>query len=106
METENKQYRRNIISNNAYSISSHQYKTLYRTGKETISLNSGFYREDYNVLFKELMLSEYVWINYEGNTLPVNVKSTELAYKTVLNDKLIQYKIDLEFAFDTINTVN
>jgi len=31
--------------------------------------------------------------------------SSSLAFKTKLDDKLINYKIELEFAFDKINNV-
>ena len=46
-----------------------------------------------------------MWINYENNTLPVNIKSSDMSFKTRLNDSLIEYNIELEFAYDTINSV-
>jgi len=58
-----------------------------------------------NQTIEELFLSENVWIRYEGKTLPVMPKSKQLLYKTSLNDKLINYTIEFNFAFDKINNV-
>ena len=58
-----------------------------------------------NSTIEEMFLSENVWIRYENKTLPVLPKSKSLAYKTVLNDKLINYTVELEFAFTKINSV-
>lgn len=102
---ESDNYRSYTYSDQTYSVSNHQYRQLYTRGREEISLNSGFYDEDYNEVFRQLTLSEKVWIHYEGTLLPVNLKSKDLAFKTRLNDKLINYKLDFEFAFDKINSV-
>jgi len=105
MSVENENYRGFLYNGSSYSVSEHQYKNYNVTARETISLNSGFYTEDYNEVFKQLLLSERVWIDYKDQILPVNIKSKELAFKTQVNDKLIDYKIDFEFAFDKINNV-
>jgi hypothetical protein len=52
-----------------------------------------------------MQLSEDCWIEVNNKTLPVNITSSELAYKTNLNDKLINYTINIEYAFDTINNI-
>jgi hypothetical protein len=41
----------------------------------------------------------------DGNVLPVNVSDSSFSYKTSLNDKLINYTIKIDFAFDTINNI-
>jgi hypothetical protein len=105
MNVKDKMYRSNTIVDGVYSINKHQYRTLFKTGKQSLSLSSGFYSESYNEVFKQLFLSDKVWINYKGKTLPVNIKSKEMSFKTSLNDSLIEYKIDVEFAYDTINSV-
>ena len=105
MQIESEKYRSYTLENGTYSTAKHQYRNLMVSGKQAISLNSGFYPETYNIVFEQLVLSEKVWIDYEGNLLPVNLKSNELAYKTRLNDKLINYKLDFEFAFDKINSI-
>ena len=68
-------------------------------------MNTGFVKEDMNQTIEELYFSENVWIRYEGKTLPVIPTSKSLQYKTSLNDKLINYTIDFEFAFDKLNNI-
>lgn len=105
MSVENESYRGYLYNGSSYNVSEHQYKNYNVSARETISLNSGFYTEDFNEVFRQLLLSERVWIDYKNQILPVNIKSKELAFKTQVNDKLIDYKIDFEFAFDKINSV-
>lgn len=114
-KVENEQYRASVVSGSVssigvlsvdYSTSGHQYKNMYSSGKESLELNSGFYPESYNEIFKQLMLSEETWINYENKTLPVNIKTSSIKYKTQLDDKLINYSIEVDFAFDKINLAN
>lgn len=91
-------------SNDA-NINRHQYKTLNKIGKEKLTINSGYYPESHNEIFKQLLLSEEVWIEIENQTLPVNISNSSFNYKTQLKDKLINYTLDLDFAFDLINSV-
>jgi hypothetical protein len=105
MNTKEESFRSNTLSSGSYSVSDHQYKVLYKTAKKSLQLNSGFYNEDYNETFTQLFLSEKVWIEYNNQTLPVNISSKNLEYKTRLNDMLIQYRVQLDFAFDTINSI-
>ena len=105
MSVENENYRGFTGSSTGYDISEHQYRNYNVIGKESISLNSGFYTEDINEVFRQVLLSEKIWIYYNDKILPVNIKSKELSFKTQVNDKLIDYKIEFEFAFDKINNV-
>jgi hypothetical protein len=105
LNVESDNYRSYTYSNGTYDTSKHQYSNLNVSGKQSLSLNSGFYPELHNSVWTELVLSEKIWIYYNSKVLPVMLKSKELAYKTSLNDKLINYKLDFEFAFDTINSI-
>ena len=105
LTTKKETFKRNIIVNGTYNVSSHQQKVLTKNGVEKMTLNTGFYPELYNDIFKELQLSENVWIEIENRITPVNVDSSGLEYKTQLNEKLINYTVDLSFAFDTINNI-
>ena len=53
------------------------------------------------------MLTENAWlVNTETNeTTPVIPKTKSLTYKTSVNDKLTQYTIEFDYAYDAINTV-
>ena len=114
MKTDEESFRRNTLGGvnvldtggGEYSTAQHQYKNLYKSGKQSISLNSGFYPEEYNEVFRQMMLSTDCWIRYNGKVLPVNISDSDINYKTSINDKLIEYSIKCDFAFDTINSIN
>jgi len=100
-------FRRNIIVNNTTSYPTYagQSARYNVNGQTTLTLNTGFIKEDMNQTIEELFLTENVWIRYENKTLPVIPKTKSLAFKTSLNDKLINYTIEFEFAFTKINSV-
>ena len=105
MNTSQQTYKSNLVVDGSYSINKHQKSILTKQGNESLTLNSGFYSEDNNEVFKQLFLSEQVWIDYDSETLPVNITSSNLVHKTRLKDKLISYEISLEFSNDTINNI-
>ena len=105
MNTSQQTYKSNLVVDGSYSINKHQKSILTKQGNESLTLNSGFYSEDNNEVFKQLFLSEQVWIEYDSETLPVNITSSNLVHKTRLKDKLISYEISLEFSNDTINNI-
>ena len=98
-------YGANIITSGSYSTRAHKNKVLYKNAKETLSLSSGYYPEATNSLFEELLISERVWINYEGDTLPVVIETSNFTIKTSVNDKLINYQIEVAFANEKINNI-
>ena len=89
----------------SYDLQQHQHRIFNKNAKESVSLNTGYISEQYNSVIKELLLSELVWAEKDGNILPVNLKSESLTFKTRLNDKLINYTLDIEYAFDKINNI-
>jgi len=78
-----------------------------KNGVESITLNSGFVVEALNESFKQLMLSEEVTLyDFDNNvSQAVNVTDSELKYKTSVNDKLINYSIDLEMSNNIIDDI-
>lgn len=88
-----------------YDTTKHQYQTFNVGAKGTIQLNTAYVTEDHNETIKQLLLSEYVWIYKDSSYIPVKPKTQSLQYKTKVNDKLIQYTLDFEYAFDLINNV-
>jgi len=95
-----------------YSISDAPNKVFNTTAKQTFTLSSGYYPEQANQFFEQLLLSEYVWLERPRKTnpsinevIPVKVKTSSMAFKTSVNDKLIEYTIDFEEAFDYINNI-
>ena len=51
------------------------------------------------------MQSEYVWMEQDTIAYPVVVDTSSLTYKTSVNDKLVDYTIDLSFAYDGIQNI-
>ena len=105
LNTEKQSYEANTQSIGTYSINEHQKRVFSKMGSETMSLNTGFYPEAYNEVFRQLMLSEEVWIRYENNILPINIIDSGMDFKKSVNDKLINYTINVEFAFDKISNI-
>ena len=107
MSSKRQSYSSNTLnSSNSYSISDHTKRDFNITASETISLSSGFVPESYNDVFKQLMLSETVWLNNEHNqVLPINIKTSSISYKTQVNDKLIEYTINFENSYNVLNDI-
>lgn len=108
INTTSNQFKANILdfsSTPTYSTTSPQVQKFNVNGKEVITLNSGFYDEQYNEVVRQLMLSENVWIDNGTDVLPVNVNTSSYTFRTRVNDKLIQHSLEFEYAFDKINSV-
>ena len=91
---------------NTYSLNEHSNKVYNTNGQETLELNTGFVSELMNETFKELLVSEYVYLtDSAGSRYPVNLKDSSLTYKTSLNDKLINYTMSFEKSFTYINNI-
>ena len=105
MATTEERYKSNILTNGTYNTYDPQIKLLTKNGNQTLKLNSDYYPESYNEVFRQLFLSEKVWIDYLGDTLGVNIENKQITYKTSLTDSLINYTIDVSFAFNTINNI-
>ena len=105
MTTEKDKYKSNILNNGAYETYNAQVRLLSKNANQRLTLNSGYYPEINNEVFKQLFLSDKVWIEYNDKTLAVNIENNNINYKTSLTDSLINYTIDVSFAFDTINNI-
>ena len=98
----------NFSSTPTYDTSAHQNRVLDLVGKESITMNTGYIDEEYNEVFRQLMLSEQVWMTRLTDTeevLPLRPKTQSLQFKTRTNDKLVNYTVEFDFAFDKINTI-
>jgi len=98
----------NFSSTPTYDTSAHQNRVLDLVGKESITMNTGYIDEEYNELFRQLMLSEQVWMTRLTDTeevFPLRPKTQSLQFKTRTNDKLVNYTVEFDFAFDKINTI-
>ena len=95
-----------------YNDANSPTKLFNTQGKQSHKLSSGYYPEYTNQFFEQLLLSEYVWMTRpkkenpaSDETIPVLVKTSNIEFKTSVNDRLIQYTIDFEEGFDLINNI-
>jgi hypothetical protein len=84
-----------------YNTSKGQVKSFNINGTQTIKLNTGFVDENYSELITDLLLSETVLLDAK----PVMVKTQGSELKTSLKDKMINYEIEFEYAYNLINDV-
>jgi len=109
-----KSYKKNILSGGEYYGFNRQKEVYQKNGKRTLSLNTGWYPEGFNEIFRQLLLSKHVWIveqnsdksfTISNDPPPYNITTSSISYKTILNDKLISYDIEFEYANDLISTI-
>jgi hypothetical protein len=110
LNTTGETYKANVVdfSTLTYATYKPQVAQYNKLGKESITLNTNYISEDYNEVIKQLMMSEQVWITKLTDTeevLAVIPKTQNVTYKTSLNDRLVQYTVEFDYAFDKINTV-
>jgi len=101
-------FKRNIIdfsSTPTYNTSKHQIKSFNLNGIEQIKLNTGFLPENFNEIIQQLILAEEVWLDNGTQVLPVRPVTDSLRFKQSVNDKLISYEMDFEYAYDKINNI-
>ena len=101
-----------ITDNSAtYSVNDAANKVFNTQAKQSHALSSGYYPEFANEFFEQLLLSEYVWMERlkKGTdtveVIPVKVTSSSMTFKTSVNDRLIEYNMNFEEAFDYINNI-
>jgi hypothetical protein len=96
------------FDNFSYDTSSHQMRTLNLVGNESITLNTDYIDESCNEHIRQLMLSEQIWMTRltdKEEVVPLKLRSNSLQLKKRVNDKLVQYTMDFDLAFDKINTI-
>ena len=95
-----------------YDIKNAPNKLFNTQAKQTVTLSSGYYPEQANEMFQQLLMSEFVWLERPVNSnpsaneiIPLIVKNSSIDFKTSVNDRLIEYKMEFENAFDYINNI-
>ena len=104
--TTSENFKRNIIGiDGSYSTTRHQSYNKNFSMTESITLNTGFVSEQMNEVINQLTLSAYIWGEISSEIIPLKIVTTDQTRKTHLNDKLINYTIEFEYAFDSINNI-
>jgi hypothetical protein len=88
-------------SNINYNSSLGQKQRFNINGTQSIKLNTGFVDENYSELMTDLFLSETILL--DGKPVVLKTQSSDL--KSVLKDKMINYELDFEYAYNLINDV-
>lgn len=83
----------------------HQINRFNVNGKTKLTANSGFMYESNNEAFKQLLLSERFWLYQDGIFIPLNIATSSFEYKTRQKDRLINYEIEFDYAYNEINNV-
>ena len=108
INTNSDSYKRNLMefaTDPTYNTEKHQIRQFHVTGKESITMNTGFIQESFNEVIKQMMLSEQVWVDNGTEVLPITLNTKSLQFKKSVNDKLINYTVDFEYAFNKINDI-
>ena len=105
MKVDSDMFVNNYISGGTYDSTVHQFKKINIQAKESIELNSGYITESENELYKQLLLSDKSFFYENSLFVPVNVVNKSIEYKTRVNDSLIKYTLEFEYAYNTIQNV-
>ena len=106
LSSTSEKYKSNITTLfGSYDTKEHQIRNFNVQSNSKITLNTGYVDESYNEPMKELMQSERVWIEIDNVVKPMNLTTRNLTFKTRANDKLVDYTIELDYAFDGIQNV-
>ena len=95
--------------NTYYNTSFGQSRNFNVNGSKTIKLNTGWVPENFSNKMQDLLLTETALFYNQYNVFQqgnaIQVKTSTLKYQTHLNDKAINYEIDIDLAYNTINNV-
>ena len=102
-------YKRNILNISAagvtYSTNTASMFPHNVIGNKNLIMNTGFVTEDYNEVIQQLMLTESAWIHEDGLVTPIVPKTRSFKYKTTTDEKLINFTVEFDYAFETINNI-
>ena len=102
-------YKRNTIDIGANDVSYSRYKStkeLYNINSDrSFTMNTGFVIEDFNEVIRQLLMTENAWLSENGEVYPIVPKTSSLEYKTQLNDKLINFTIEFDYAYNDTNNI-
>ena len=88
-----------------YDTSIHQNQTFNVNSNKKLTINTGYVDESYNSLMQELMQSEQIWLELNSVVTPINLDTNSLTFKTSVNDKLVDYTVEVSYSFDAINNI-
>jgi len=84
-----------------YDTSQGQKKSFNTNARETISVNSGYVNEDFSSNIKQLVMSERILVDNK----PAICKTKSLEVHKSINNHMINYALEFELSYNTINAV-
>jgi hypothetical protein len=84
-----------------YKTNKPNNQTFNVNGNNAISINSGWVNDDFQNVLEELLMSETILIN----GVPALLTTKKIDYVKHINQKMINYKLEFEYAFDTIQNI-
>lgn len=84
-----------------YSTDRNIRQTFNTNGKDSISCNTGWVNDGFGHEIKQLLLSQEIRLD----DVPVGIKSKGTDLRKGINDQNINYKIDFDYSFSTLNYV-
>ena len=83
-----------------------QFKTYNTNAKKKIKVNTDWIDESKNVEIEDIMLSERMLLREaNGNFTPVKIVTSSMDFKKTVNQKMINYELEFEYAYNIINDV-
>lgn len=101
INTNKESYKTNVLQQGNYYSHIGQNQTIRKESKRSLTLNSGFYPEEFNTVFEQLQNSLHYWIDDE----PAVLEGSSFNVKTRVNDKLINYTFDFKYSNEEVNTI-
>jgi len=101
IDTDKESYKTNVLQQGNYYPHIGQNQTIRKESKRSVTLNSGFYPEEFNTVFEQLQNSLHYWIDDE----PAVLEGSSFNVKTRVNDKLINYTFDFSYSNEEVNTI-
>ena len=102
-DTEQRVYQPQLGSWNSSTLNYNAYQTATQRyivdATQTITVNTNYLQEAYNEIMKQLLVTDEVyWMYDQTNSLvkPLTIRTSNLVFKTHVNDKLIQYTITFD----------
>jgi len=91
----------NLTQDYNYNYLKGQKKSFNTNGNDFIKCNTGWVDESMNIILKDLLFSETILLDSK----PVLIKNKSITYKNTLKDRLINYEMEFEYAYNLINNV-
>ena len=90
------------LSNN---YGSHSVRDFNKNATVRHTLNTDHLHESYSEVFRQLIVSEEVWMEHKGAVKPVNVTTNSLQKKTHANNGLVQFTVSVKESHSLINNI-